>query len=273
VVIAAAIAVALIFDSQSSTQTAVVDRGPVGERVVARGEVTSSHDPRHIYPQQDGRILNFSVREGDRVSAGQALVELDRGNTHETVRAPEQGVVIARHGAVGDFVRAAERSEGSTPLFAIADPAATELRVEVEAPDASRIEVGQKVIAQPLGAKAERLAAHVTRIGARLQARQIGATDARVRADGLIRLASVAWDAAAPPLPLGTQVDVTIEVSVHEDVTRLPRAAITVRDGQTIAMLPGLLMAQRMPIEVVHVDAAFAEIRGLAQGTRVILPH
>lgn len=252
--------------------TAKVDAGPVGERIVARAQVVASGGVRRVFAASDGRIARVLVRTGDAIEAGQRLAEFEAGGQTQLVESPQRGVVVARNAEVGDYAFAAARGPAE-PLFELADPAQTELRVEVEEADAPRLAVGQPAqIMRAGGAGALRLAGEVARVSARLERRSIGADDARVRADGLVRVAAVTWRDKAPEWPLGTRAEAIIQVRRREAAARVPRAAVSVRDGRSVVDEPHWFWSREVPVEIVSADDAYAEVRGIALGTEVILP-
>ena len=86
-VVVAAAAAAYLFASRPTTTR--VDRGPVGERVVARAVVVPSAGVRNVYAEDEGRVLRVFAREGDSVDAGAVLAELERDKKVEKLTAPE----------------------------------------------------------------------------------------------------------------------------------------------------------------------------------------
>jgi multidrug efflux pump subunit AcrA (membrane-fusion protein) len=251
--------------------TAKVDKGPVGERIVARAAVVPSAGVRRIFAAADGRVVRVLAREGDTVAAGQHLADIESGGQTKVLEAPLRGVVLARNCEVGDYAFAAERG-GGQPLFELADPAQTEVRVEVEEADASSLAVEQSVTLSVRNGGGERLPGQIVRVSAQLERRTIGADDARVRADGLVRVAAVAWRGNVPDWPLGTRAEAVIEVRRRDAAARIPRAAVSVRDGRTVVDRPQLFWTREVPVEILSADDAYAEIRGLAPGAEVVVP-
>jgi multidrug efflux pump subunit AcrA (membrane-fusion protein) len=245
-----------------------VDAGPVGERVVARGEVVPSAGVVHVYAPSNGQVLRVSRRAGERVQQGEALLELDVAGQPEPLRAPIGGVVLERRVDVGDFVLAGSIAANAW-LFELADATHTELHVEVEEADAARVRPGMNV---QLGDHAE-ARGRVVRVSARLTPRGIGASDARVRADGMVRSVTVAWDGAHPDWPIGARVTASIEVRLRAAAARVPRAALHVEDGKTWALRRRWLWTRAVPVDVVSADEVFAEIRGLSAGTEIFVPE
>jgi multidrug efflux pump subunit AcrA (membrane-fusion protein) len=257
----------------ASTRTATVrvESGPIGEKIVARAAMVPSAGVQHLYAKSEGRVRRVLVREGERVESGQPLVEIEVGNAQQTLAAPQHGVVLDRSCEVGDWARTAEHASG--PLFVLADPAQSEVRVEVEEVDATKLALDMTAIVTPVGAPSERYTGQVTRISEQLERRSIGTDDARVRADGLVRAATVTFRGERPSWPLGTRAEAVLEVRRKTATARVPRAALAVKDGRSVVAQPVAFWTREVPVDVLSVDEAFAEIRGLAPGSEVVIPR
>lgn len=252
-------------------ETARVDRGPVGERLLARGVVVPSSNVRNVYAENDAKIVRAAVREGEVVESGQLLAELKRGDQTDKLPAPIAGVILERHCEAGDYALAAEHGP-QQPLFAIVDPSRTELRIEVEEADAAALTVGLAAQVSTIASGRASVSGHVSRVSARLVRRTIGADDARVRAEGLVRVGTVTWDGERPEWPLGARADVVLQVRHRDATIRVPRSALSVRDGRHVVEQPLAFWTREVPVEVVAVDDAYAEVRGLAPGSEVVVP-
>jgi multidrug efflux pump subunit AcrA (membrane-fusion protein) len=256
------------------TQTVRVDRGPVGERLVARAAVVATSGPVHVYAKSAGRVARVFARTGDQVQAGDALAEVENAGRSESLTAPVAGVILGDSIDVGDYARPVEQGMDQ-PLFVLADPTRTELRIEVEEADAVRLASGQDVAVRALGSTRASAQGRIVRVSAQLEPRSIGVQDARVRAGGLVRVAYASWGGDPLGWPLGTRAEALVDLGRREAAARLPRDAVTVREGRTVVERPNAfgLWSHEMSIDVVRVDAAFAEIRGLAVGSEVIVPE
>jgi multidrug efflux pump subunit AcrA (membrane-fusion protein) len=262
-------AVALAIHGRRNTVRS--DRGPVGERILARGVVVPTSSVRNVYAENDAKIVRAAVREGDVVASGQLLAELKRGDQTDKLTAPIAGVILERHCEAGDYALAAEHG-AQQPLFALVDPSRTELRIEVEEADAAALTVGLAARASANAAGRSSVSGHVSRVSARLERRTIGADDARVRAEGLVRGGTVTWDGERPAWPLGARADVVLQVRHRDATIRVPRSALSVRDGRHVVEQPLAFWTREVPVEVLAVDDAYAEVRGLAPGSEVVVP-
>ncbi|MEY4581414.1 MAG: Barrel-sandwich domain of CusB or HlyD rane-fusion [Pseudomonadota bacterium] len=258
------------------SRTVRVDRGPVGERILARAAVVPVAGHVHVYAPNDGRVLSVAARAGDSVQSGQTLAELEVAGRTQLIAAAQPGVVLERNVSAGDYVRTAEHG-ANAPLFVTADAAHTELRIEVEAADSSRLETGLALQVRMPGVTGQGGPAalgRIERLSAQLETRAIGVEDARLRAGGLVRVGYASWDGEKLGWPLGARAEVSIDLGTREAPERLPRDAVSVREGRTVVERPNALGlgSRETPVAVVRVDPVFAEIRGLAFGTEVLVP-
>jgi multidrug resistance efflux pump len=179
------------------------------------------------------------------------------------VVAPIGGVVLSRHVDAGDGV-----IPGAT-MFELADPAATELLVEIEDIDAMRIAPGLSVSITALGGQREVGRGTIDRVSPRLNRRTIGSSDARMRAETQVRSAWVRWDAKVVQ-PIGLRVEAHILLPAKQVSARVPRGAIEVRDGQARVEVPHYgLLADERTVELGVADAQWVEVKGVRPGTRV----
>lgn len=260
---------ALVAWTAARPDTARVDSGPISERILGRTLLVPSGGVRHVFASSAGRVVRVAAREGELVEAGSVLAELDVAGQRRELPAPERGVVLERHCELGDFAHGAE--DAREPLFVLADPSSSELTLEVEEADAASLALGLRVWATRSGEPDRRYAGKLLRVAAQLTRRSIGTDDARVRADGWIRAATVAFDADKPSWPLGTRGEALIEVRNKQAAARVPRSALAVRDGRNVVDQPVAFWTREVAVDVVSVDDAYAEIRGLAPGSEVVV--
>jgi len=123
-----------------------------------------------------------------RAALTQGRVALDRTR----ILAPIAGVVMTRNVNPGDIIGS---NVTSPTLFKIVDTARVEVRFEVEEIMAADIRLGQAVTLVRQGSNTLLGTGKVVRIAPQVERRTIGADDARVRADSLIR---PAWCSFAP---------------------------------------------------------------------------
>lgn len=205
-----------------------------------------------------------------RVQAAEAVIAEARHELDWTrLVAPIDGVVLERRIDTGDVI--ANARMGSVVAFQIADAAHTELHGEIEEIDAARVRVGLPVTVTWPGGRGDLGTGKLTRIGARLERRSIGAADARERGEGWVRSVWIApeWKPGTGALPVGQRVEVRIALPPRRVGSRVPRSAITVRDGRpTVRVARGLLWSDE-PVQLGAADDRFVEIRGIAPGATV----
>jgi HlyD family secretion protein len=130
---------------------------------------------------------------GEQLAAASAA--LDQGRivlTRTKIVAPIGGVIMTRSVHPGDIIG----SNVTAPtLFKIVNPERTEVRIEVEEPLVSRVAVGLPVTFVLPGGKVSVGHGKVVRIAPQVEKRSIGADDARVRADSMVR---PAWSDFTP---------------------------------------------------------------------------
>lgn len=126
--------------------------------------------------------------EGARAAVTQGRVALDRTR----ILAPIGGVVMTRNVNPGDIIGS---NVTSPTLFKIVDPERVEVRFEVEEIMAADVRLGQPVTLVRQGSDTVVGTGKVIRIAPQVERRTIGADDARVRADSLIR---PAWCSFVP---------------------------------------------------------------------------
>ncbi len=199
-----------------------------------------------------------------RVAAADAVLEAAKARRDRSVVvAPIAGVVLARHVDAGDGVIP------GAPMFELADPAATELLVEIEDVDAMKIAPGLAVRITSLGGAHELGRGMIDRVSPRLDRRTIGASDARIRAETQVRSAWVRWDGAAAQ-PIGLRVEAHIQLPPKQVPARVPRTAVEIRDGHARVEVPHYwLLPDERTVELGAADARWVEIKGVAPGTRI----
>ncbi|MDB5956531.1 HlyD family efflux transporter periplasmic adaptor subunit [Ramlibacter sp.] len=100
------------------------------------------------------------------------------------IAAPIGGIIMARSINPGDIIGT---NVTSPTLFKIVDPKRVEVRVEIEDSLADRVELGQPIAFVLPGSRIRIGEGRVSRIAPQVEKRTIGADDARIRADSMIR--------------------------------------------------------------------------------------
>jgi multidrug efflux pump subunit AcrA (membrane-fusion protein) len=219
--------------------------------------------------QAGGRPADVTAAR-ERVQAAEAAASLARHWLDRTrLVSPIDGRVLVRRVDPGDTIVIAALPP---PLFEIADVSQTEVRIEIEELDAMRVVEGQTVKVASPGGKPMLGTARIARLSPRLERRTIDADDARVRAEGLVRVAWLEWQAGmAPALALGQHLDATVETDVREARALVPRTAVSIRDGRATVQVPFGPWASDKTVELGAADERYVEVRGIEAGTRVLL--
>lgn len=216
-----------------------------------------------------GKTTDVKALEA-RVAAAEAAISAAKtGLARARITSPIAGVVLARRADPGDTLTMAAAST-SLPLFEIADTGHTEVRVEVEEPDAMRVAVGVPVTLTMPGGGEVIAKGKIGRIGARLERRTIGVEDARVRADGQVRAVWVEG-AAAAGLPIGQRLEAVLELSPKQVQAMVPRSAVRVRNGRAVVEVPWGPLTRNVPVKLGAADDRNVELFGVEVGTRVVV--
>lgn len=147
-----------------------------------------------------------------QVDAADAALQQDQVALSRTdIVAPAAGVVMARNVNPGDIIGP---NLTAPTLFRIVDPARVEVRFEVEELLAAQVAPGQEVKFVLPGVRTVVGHGRVSRVAPQVEKRSIGADDARIRADSMIR---PAWaDFTAEPgyenLPVNYRLEAWVRV-------------------------------------------------------------
>jgi multidrug resistance efflux pump len=168
-----------------------------------------------------GRAAEVRAAREAVTSAGAALSQGKVVLSRTRILAPIGGIVMARLVNPGDIIG----SNVTAPtLFRIVDPARLEIRFEVEELMAPSVRVGQPVDYVLPGSKTVVGRGTVTRVAPQVEKRTIGADDARIRADSMVR---PAWSDFLPaPGTLPLPVNYRLEAWVRLDGPRPPAASM-----------------------------------------------
>jgi len=144
-------------------------------------------------------------------SASAALSQGEVVLRRTRILAPIAGVVMARNVNPGDIIGT---NITAPTLFRIVDPARIEVRFEVEELLAPQIEIGLHAKFVLPGSHTVVGRGTVTRIAPQVEKRSIGADDARIRADSMIRPAwsNFTAEAGFEKLPVNYRLEAWVEV-------------------------------------------------------------
>jgi len=162
-----------------------------------------------------GRPQEVQAAREQVASAHAAVTEGKVVLSRTRIVAPIAGVVMTRNVNPGDIIG----TDVTTPtLFRIVDPERVEARFEVEELMAPRLTIGLPVQFTLPGRQAVVGHGRVIRIAPQVEKRSIGADDARIRADSLIR---PAWSDFVPEpgterLPVNYRLEARVSLDVPE---------------------------------------------------------
>ncbi len=266
-----------------SLEKVAVSKGDIVQQLIARarvepakGRVVVTHD------RAVKRVVSIAVRQGDVVTAGQLLAEVQlhpmpqqgpsarsrQATTSDdtiSIKAPTAGTIL-QLGMVRDGGYPA-----ATALAVIADLTALQLQVEVEAAQALQLAANQPVALFVPGAATPLLSTKITRLGSQLAPRRIGMHDARVRAEGAVRTAYATLSAEqSKSLLLGQELEARIALPAKAVSSMLPRSAVAISEGRAVVMVPGTLFASAKPITLGVSDETHVEVRDIDSATSVL---
>lgn len=235
---------------------------------VARARVDAA-EARVRLARAGGRRSEVSSANA-RVRAAKAAVSQAKQELDKTrVTAPIDGVILARRIDPGDVIAGSSAGVGA-PAFELADPTRIELEMEVEEVDSSRLAPGLAIRVTAPGKPEALGSGTVTRVGAQLQRRSIGAFDARERGEGWVRVAwvDVRWEPGRS-MPLGQRVEVVADLPPRKVSARVPRSAVRIHAGRATVDVATGLGFRETPVELGAADDTHVEVRGLTPGAKV----
>ena len=247
-----------------------VEAGDIHRTIVARAEVVAKNGTARATSTTNGRIIALSVDVGDHVTADQMLAPIegigpsqpfDPLGEDEGLRAPIAGVVVSRNAQVGDLV--SPLTPTMEPLFEIADTSRLELRIEIEERDAEAVSSGMTV---HVGDATTTIA----RLAPRIERRANPLDDIASRSSAEVRLAWASLPDGDQRI-LGEHVEVTMDSEVVHAAAMLPRAAITIRDGNAIVRVRDGMSVREVRVTLGAVDGENAEVEGVEPGAEVML--
>lgn len=219
-----------------------------------------------------GRVSDVRAAKA-RVAAAEAGVKQAEEELDKTkIRSPIEGTLLARRIDPGDTIGGSGAGVGAAQ-FEIADLSRTELRVEVEELDAARLATGLRVEILDRSTHASLGNGTIDRVGARLERRTIGASDARERGEGWVRSAWVELSGTALILPVGCRPEVVIELPSRHVQARVPRDAVQIRDGYAYVDVSSTLGWRAARVELGAADQEYVEVSGVHTGAKVRVRH
>ncbi len=205
-----------------------------------------------------------------RVAQGRAQLSQARDGLAKTeITAPMAGTVSRLAVREGEMVVIGVQNQPGTILMTLSDLSAINAEVKVAEADVLRLALDQKAFVTLDAAPGRELPGKVVEIGA--SALPITGSGAAAREFRVV----IRLDAADPALRPGLTCDVRILAREANDVLTVPLQAVVLRPGPTGGEQTGVFVlagkAVRLtPVEMGVIGGLDVEVKGLAEGTRVV---
>lgn len=201
---------------------------------------------------EDSRFeLKSAQASLDMANADVRIAEWQRDNAD--VRAPFDGIVTSQTTEKGQWV------EAGTPLFTVVANAGRVVEIPVDAGDAARVRLGQAVRLSTTALPPITWQGTVDWLSGTVSTDNNAANTFDIR---------VPLDAAAPPLLLGEQVDVQLEIDSRQQVPVIPLDAMIERDGSSgivYTVIDGVLHERAVSTGLRNLDSTEI-LDGLVEG-------
>ncbi len=219
------------------------------------GRVSGANETQ-VYSEFPGKILRYTVKEGQRVSKGQTVALIDRslpGVNYQPypVRAPASGVVAFRYLKNGSMV------DKRAPLLLISSTGKLEVNLDVPAKFLARIKPGAKgwIILDSV-----QVPGVISSVSAAVDPRT-GAGVAKLLVNNHQGL-----------LVSGQVVRAKVVVQSVDGALAVPVESVLRRDGQSVVFVIKNRVAHQVPVQVVLEGDEFAQVKGqLAEGDSVAI--
>ncbi|MES9861219.1 MAG: efflux RND transporter periplasmic adaptor subunit [Candidatus Thiodiazotropha sp. LLP2] len=176
----------------------------------------------------------------------------------QQITAPFDAVVVKKSTEIGQWV------EAGTTLFSLVALDQWEIEAHVDAVDSGRIKLGQQIELRCDAFPGKKWLSKVSWIGPSVEQEkdhQLNTFSVRMRLGD-----------EAPPLLLGQQVDLKIEVARREAVLKLPFTALKERDGTFEVGLIEAGLLKYQPVEIgLEGDSHVELLSGIDEGRKVVL--
>lgn len=263
------------------------DRRPDNQAEVSRGDLDthfkevgdiSAKSTVPVTSKVSGRIIKLSVREGDRVSAGQDLAVIQPGRTEterylpSTVTAPISGIVMrpvkegggdSRFVEVGDYVSGLFESPTAPPLATIADLRQLVVRLKISEMDILKLREHMPVTVSIDALQNSTFTASVSMIAPQAEKEMNG---------GKIFRVEVSLTQTDPRLRSGMTARVDALLEHKSNTLKAPLAAVFEDAGETLSYLvvPGSKPRQVRVTQGLRTDTETEILSGLKEKDKVL---
>ena len=206
-----------------------------------------------------------AVCESSRTQVGeaQARIEVAQADTSRTVlRAPFAGIVAEVNGEVGEYLTPSPPGIPTLPAVDLIDDTCLYVSAPIDEVDAARLKVGMQGRITLDAYRGRAFPGHVRRIAPYVLALEKQARTVEVE---------VEFDdpGEARHLLVGYSADIEIVIEGHDNVTRIPTAALMPGNRVLVLGEAGMLEERRLGIGLSNWE--YTEVRsGLARGERVV---
>ena len=247
------------------SQVAMRQKQAISERrdELARRGTTSSEateEARAVYEiaLADVALAESAVDVADEnVRQAEALLAVEEARLAKyTLKAPFDGLIVARHGELGSMLNPGET------LYTIADPRSIWVLAYVDEAKSGRIEIGQPA---RVTLRSQPGLVHIARVT------RIDIESDRVNEE---RRVYVKCEECPGPFHLGEQAEVVITVATLADALLVPLSAITdlTHDrGQVWTLQDGRLSEATLQFGLKTLDGRIEVVDGLPEGARIVV--
>lgn len=201
-----------------------------------------------------------SVRTtGTKVQAVREELRISRiGQTNTQIQAPFSGLITTVTAQIGQWALPGNQ------LLTLADSDKREIDVKVDAGDGGSVQVGQETSVTSDAFPGQVWNERVLRLAPAVDKNETS-NEFSVR---------LSYSADAPPLRLGQQVDVKIQLTTKPNAVKIPISTLMNRDGGTVIMVVRDSRVHFVPVRTGIEDMNNTEIvEGIQPGDQVILPE
>lgn len=234
-------------------KTIQAPKGYIAERLTYYGTVAGAKEAQ-IFPDMPGKLIEYKVKEGQRVSKDQVIALLDRsipGMNYEplVVKSPISGIVAFT------YARPGQMCAPQMPIALVVDNSRLEVQADVPPDELPLIKAGQKAIIYTDG---DSVIAKVKSVSAAVDP---------MRKVGQIKVA-----ASSSKLCSGMLVKVDVILREAKDAVIVPSSAVVKSDGKTFVFVVEDGVARQREVKLdIEDNNQYAVVSGLQPGETIVV--